>query len=257
MNLKLHGKRAFITGGTHGIGRAIAHALADEGCHIIICSRNLNRINNTKFEIISKEVQCLALQADLLLPDARARVINEINLAKWDIDILVNNVGGGGRWGQENILETSRNVWDEVYAKNVDTTIDFTLAFLPGMLSKQWGRVISITSIYGSQIGSRPWYNSAKFAQSAIMKNFSRKPEFVRKGVTFNMVAPGPILIPDTGWEEEKNKHPEEYFEKLQHLPMGHLGEPEDVALAVAFLCSDAAKHVNGAVIPVDGGEST
>ncbi len=131
------------------------------------------------------------------------------------------------------------------------------LACIPNMLEKGWGRVVNITSIYGKQAGGRPWFNIAKAAEMALMKNMSLKGEYVRNGITFNTVAPGSIYIEGTGWEAEKENDPEAFSRKLKKdFPMGRMGTPAEVASVVAFLCSEEASFVNGACISVDGGES-
>ena len=105
--------------------------------------------------------------------------------------------------------------------------------------------------------GGRPWFNMAKTAQMAFMKNLALKPELVRDGITFNTVAPGCIMIPDTGWEEEQKKDPNAFQNMLnQKFPLGRMGTPEEVANIVVFLCSPKSGLVNGASILVDGGES-
>ena len=96
----------------------------------------------------------------------------------------------------------------------------------------------------------------AKAAQIALMKSLSRDVSLVRYGITFNTIAPGPIFIPDTGWDEMRRKEPEKYCSLQNSLSMGRLGTVEEVASVVAFLCSTKASFVNGACITVDGGES-
>jgi 3-oxoacyl-[acyl-carrier protein] reductase len=131
-----------------------------------------------------------------------------------------------------------------------------TRMILPDMIEQKWGRVLTISSIYGREAGGRPWFAAAKSAQIALMKSLSRTPEYVRNGITFNTVAPGAIMIPDTGWDKLQKKNPTEYNRILEDLPMGRMGTPEDVANVVTFLCSDAARFVNGSCVVVDGGES-
>ena len=106
--------------------------------------------------------------------------IDHINDKVGNIDILINNVGGGGSWGSEDILSTDHNVWDEVYEKNVTAAVKFTNGFLSGMLNNNWGRVITVTSTHGLEVGGRPWFNLAKTAQTALMKNYSKNKNFVK-----------------------------------------------------------------------------
>lgn len=258
MDLGLSGKLALVSGGTHGIGLATAISLARQGCRLIVCSRSAARVAQA-LEILHgitpghRGYQFDALDrssVDALI----ARVAEDESCY---VDILVNNVGGGGRWGKSDVLANGMEVWDEVYQKNVGVSIQLTTAFLPGMLFQQWGRVIGVTSIYGRHCGGRPWFNVAKFAETALFKNFSSNREFIRSGVTFNTVAPGNIMIPETGWAAEKESDPAAFRKRmLEEFPLGRMGNPEEVAYVITFLCSQKASFVNGASILVDGGES-
>jgi 3-oxoacyl-[acyl-carrier protein] reductase len=258
MDLGLTGKRALVTGGTHGIGLSIARRLGAEGCHVAVCSRTADRVNSTLSELRSASINSLGFIADVTSCEDIQRVMDRMDETWGGTDILVNNAGGGGRWGLEDIVATEENVWREVYDKNAVATIRFITRAIPGMRQRGWGRVIAITSIYGVSAGGRPWFNMAKTAQTALMKNLARNRDFVRAGITFNSVAPGSIFIPDTGWEAEAKEDPAAFQRKVdQGFPLGRLGTPEEVADVVAFLCSTKASLVNGAAVLVDGGESS
>ncbi len=256
MELGLKGKYALITGGSHGIGRSIAIELAKEGVNIAICSRTQSKLDETISILKQYNVDSISVNVDVLEVDAVDKVMNVINKRWGKIDILVNNVGGGGRWGKEEPLDTKPEVWGEVYNKNAAAAVQFTMKSLPYMLQNKWGRVITITSTYGLQGGGRPWFNMAKAAQTALMKNLAIKKHYVRSGITFNSVAPGGIFIPDTGWEDEQKNDPEGFAKLMdENWPMGRIGTPEEVANVVVFLCSPKSSLVNGASILVDGGE--
>ena len=256
MELGLKGKYALITGGSHGIGRSIAIELAKEGVNIAICSRTQSKLDETISILKQYNVDSISVNVDVLEVDAVDKVMNVINKRWRKLDILVNNVGGGGRWGKEEPLDTKPEVWGEVYQKNAGVAVQFTMKSLPYMLQNKWGRVITITSTYGLQGGGRPWFNMAKAAQTALMKNLAIKKPYVRSGITFNSVAPGSISIPETGWEIEQKKDSEAFAKLLdENWPMGRLGTPEEVANVVVFLCSPKSSLVNGASILVDGGE--
>jgi 3-oxoacyl-[acyl-carrier protein] reductase len=257
MELGLKGKFALVTGGTHGIGQSIAIELAQEGCNVAICSRTQERIDQTLALLKPYPGRFLGVVADVLDDIDIDNVMSVIDDQWGQLDILVNNVGGGGRWGKEDILDTPLNVWQEVYDKNTTSAIKFTTKSLPYMKKKNWGRVVTITSIIGMMGGGRPWFNIAKAAQVALMKNLALNKEFVRSGITFNSVAPGCIMIPDTGWHDEQINDPKGFEKKMdEQFPLGRLGTPEEVASTVVFLCSEKASLVNGSSILVDGGES-
>jgi len=190
--------KALITGGSKGIGKAIKQQLEKDGIECISWSRT----DGVDF--------------DLGIP-----------LDKWlefkDIDILINNFGGGGTWRYEDGMK--------VMYRNYGLTQFLTRKFLE--LNKKWGRVITISSIFGKEKGHNPEFVAAKAAQIGFMKSLSGK----YPGITFNTVCPGHI---DVGKPFPDNP-------KI-------IGQPEDIANLVSFLVSDKAKHINGATIVVDGG---
>lgn len=257
MDFGLTGKYALVTGGSHGIGRSTALALAEEGCNVSICARNKERVENTVKEIKDRGVQAIGVSADVTIAEDIDRVMKTVIDSWGTIHILINNVGGGGRWGNENVEETPEQVWLDVYNKNALAAIRFTMQVIPLMRKQKWGRVVTIASIYGREGGGRPWFNMAKSAEISLMKTLAMYPNFARDGITFNSVAPGAVMIPDTGWEDEQKNDPIA-FEKMvdQDFVLGRLGAPEEVANVVVFLCSEKASLVNGASVVVDGGQS-
>ena len=257
MDLALKGKYALVTGGSHGIGRSIALALAEEGCHVAICARNKERVEKTVVELKAKGVQSIGIPADVMILADIERVMKTITDSWGTIHILVNNAGGGGRWGSEEVEQTSEDVWLDVYNKNTLAAIRFTMKAIPFMRKQKSGRVVTISSIYGREGGGRPWFNMAKSAEISLMKTLAMNSALARDGITFNSVAPGAIMIPDTGWEKEQQQDPEKFKKMVDSgFPLGRLGTPEEVANVVVFLCSEKASLVNGASIPVDGAES-
>lgn len=256
MNFELKNKFALITGGSHGIGRSTALALAEEGCNVAICARNKERLIDTVEAIKAKGVKSTGICADVLISEDIDRVIEDIINLWGTLHILINNVGGGGRWGN-NFEDTSEEVWMDVYNKNALAAMRFTKKVIPYMRRQKWGRVVTITSLLGREGGGKPWFNMAKTAQTTLMKNLALNSDLVRDGITFNSIAPGCIMIPDTGWEYEQKKDPESFNKMaMEKFPMGRLGTPEEVAYVIAFICSDKASLINGASIAVDGGES-
>jgi 3-oxoacyl-[acyl-carrier protein] reductase len=255
MDLGLIGKYALITGGSHGIGRSTALALAREGCNVAICARTRSRIDET-ISLISS-VDAMGITADVTNPADVKKVMEKVKKKWGKLHILVNNVGGGGRWGSAIIENTSEKVWMEVFDKNAMATIRFTREAIPIMRKQKWGRIVTITSIYGREGGGRPWFNMAKAAQTSLMKSLGMFKYLVRDGITFNSVAPGAIMIPDTGWEKQSHEKPNGFKRMLdQDYPLGRLGTPEEVADVITFLCSEKASLINGASIVVDGGQS-
>jgi 3-oxoacyl-[acyl-carrier protein] reductase len=258
MDLGLRGRFALVTGGSHGIGLASAKHLAAEGCNVAICSRSRERLDAAMVELEAYGVRTLAVAADVLDTKAADRVMDIIDRDWGELQILVNNVGGGGRWGKESVEETELRVWSEVYEKNAMAAVRFTRRALPHMRRGKWGRVVTITSIYGGKEGSgRPWFIMAKAAETGLMKSLSAMTDLARDGITFNSVAPGGIYIAGTGFEDEQRRDPGGFQRMVDaECPLGRLGTPEEVAAVVTFLCSAQASLVNGANIAVDGGQS-
>ena len=263
MDINLSNKTALVTGGSHGIGKSIAKSLLEHNCDVIFFGRTKKNVDET-IKDLSKDLSkrntkntVNGFQFDILqssIKDLEERIKLEFGL----IDILINNVGGGGRWGDSDILVTDDEVWNQVYYKNFIIAKDLIKILLPSMLKNEWGRVITITSSLAKQAGGRPWFNVAKMSQTVLMKNLAKNCLYSSKGVTFNSVAPGAIDIPDTGWDEMKKINPKKYQEFIKsNSPIGRLGKPEEVANVVTFLCSEYASLVNGASIAVDGGESS
>src|SRR3989338_7513665 len=141
MNFGIQGKNALVTGGSHGIGRAIALALADEGCNIAICARDKKRLQEVVDEIKSRGVRAIGISADVIDASDIKKVVLTV-IRKWKtLHILINNVGGGGRWGSEKIEETADDVWTDVYKKNALAAALFTTKSLQYMRKQKWGRV--------------------------------------------------------------------------------------------------------------------
>jgi len=257
MNLGLEGKNVVVTGGTHGIGLAIALGLADQGCNLAVCSRTQERVNSTLKKLKSKKVKLIGGVVDVLSHKDISKFCNHV-FKQWNtVDILINNVGGGGRWGKDSVSETPESTWGEVYDKNVGAAIRFSLLVIPGMQDKKWGRIVTISSIVSREADGRPWYIVSKGAEVSLMKSLAVRKELTRNGITFNTVSPGAVMIPNTGWEDEEKQNPKGFLEFLDaQFPLGRMGTPQEVANVVIFLCSEKASLVNGANIVVDGGQS-
>jgi 3-oxoacyl-[acyl-carrier protein] reductase len=256
VDLGLNGKYAVITGGTHGIGKSIALSLADEGCNVAVFSRTQERVNEMALCLKNKNVDYICEQVDVFVEE-KVKMIMEMIDKKWGrTDILINNVGGGGRWGSDIIEDTPDNVWNEVYYKNSVIAFQFIKWTIPYMRKNKWGRVISISSVYGKEAGGRPWFNMAKSAQISLMKTLSKTHYLVKDGITFNTIAPGPIFIQDTGWDK-KDPDKKEQCDKIENeIPLGRMGTSEEISFVAKFMCSPLNSFMNGSCIVLDGGFS-
>lgn len=257
MDLGLKDKAVLITGGSYGIGRAIALALASEGCRVAICARDPKRLEETANTIRATGTCGLGIPADATCPEDIRRTIDMVIGAWGNLQILINNVGGGGERELRPVEEVPEHQWLDTYSRNALAATRFTMAAIPHMRSAKWGRVITIASVAGKEGGGRPWYTMAKSAEIALMKSLSMDRTLVRDGITFNTVAPGRVLFDGSDWDLFRREDPDRFEERMRNdLPMGRPGTPEEIASVVAFLCSENARFVNGACVAVDGGES-
>lgn len=257
MELGLRDKRVLVTGGSSGIGKAIALALAEEGCQVAICARNQTTLNQTVAELNNKRSDCVGLQVDVTCP-TQIQQGWETLVRNWGtIDILINNVGGGGERNETRVEDVDEEQWIQTYSLNALAALRFTKKAIPLMRKQKWGRVVTIASIQGREGTGRPWYAMSKSAEITLMKTLARNAELVRDGLTFNSIAPGTVFTEDNDWGRFKIENPQKFFSVIHDkCPLGRPGEPEEIASVVTFVCSDPASFINGACLVVDGGES-
>ena len=247
MDLSLTNKAAIVTGGSRGIGRAIALALADEGCRVAICARGEEALRATEAELRARGVDALAVVADVSRAEDVERLVAETAARFGRLDILVNNAGGRG-------AEDTDQVWDLIYQSNVLAAVRATRASVPHMRAAGGGSIVHIASIYGRESGGPPAYNAMKSAMIAHAKAMALAlaPE-----IRVNAVAPGSVAFPGGSWGRRLDEDPEGMRRFVeQNIPMGRFGTPEEIANVVVFLCSPRASWVTGACINVDGGQS-
>ena len=228
-----------------------------EGCNLICAARDRQKLLSVRRHVEAIGQECLIYEFDALERNSVMQLSETLHKKSQSPDTLVNNGGGGGRLGESSVIDSSEKVWGEVLQKNYQCCLDLTLYFLPTMQKREWGRIVTVTSIYGLMDGGRPWFNVAKVAQTTLMKNLAMKAEFASKNITFNSVAPGALMIPDTGWEEFQLNQPEQFKKMIETKhPQKRLGTAEEVASAITFICSYKASYLNGASILLDGEES-
>jgi len=242
----LSSKVAIVTGGSRGIGRAIALGLAREGCKVVVNYRvNEAAAAEVVGLIASDGGQATAMQADVTsVYEAQALVRSAVE-SFGTVDILVNNAG----ITRDGLLvRMSEANWDAVLNTNLKGAFHCTKAVLRVLLRKRYGRIINIGSIVGlSGNAGQANYAAAKAGLVGFTKSLAR--ELGSRNITVNLVAPGFIETDLTAGLPEKAVEA-----ILARIPLAHLGRPEDVAEAVIFLASDAAAYVTGQVLKVDGG---
>ena len=254
MDLGLTGKVAMITGGSHGLGKQAALALAREGCQVSICARGEERLQATLEEFIAQGYQAQGTQADITREDDAVRFHQDTIASLGHPDILVNNVGG--RRGSVIFEETSLEQFREGLELNLVSAIHLTAMVLPHMKDQRWGRIVNIASIWGREYGGSIDYMVGKAGLIAFSKHLAL--QLAAHNVLVNCVAPGSIDFPGGSWDRfQKNNSSEVVAEFIdRNLPAGRFGWPEPIGEMVAFLASDRADLVTGACINIDGGQS-
>jgi len=245
MELELKGKVAVVTGTSVGIGREIAKVLAAEGVQTVVTARRANLLATLQDEIDrAGGPRPLAVPLDLYVADAAPRLRDAALSAYGRVDILINNAGGSRTvpW------DSPDSVWDESFSINFTAVRRLTQALLPGMIAGRWGRILCVTgSAEPSTVNAAV---AAKAGVHAWAKGLSR--EIGRHGITVNCLAPGRVHSEQI--DTRLHPTPESQAEFSRNIPLGHFGDPNDVAFLAAFLCSPKARYITGERIHVDGG---
>jgi 3-oxoacyl-[acyl-carrier protein] reductase len=247
MNLELEGKAVLVTGGSKGIGQAIAYAFLDEGAKVGIVGRNLEDLESAQKEGMD------IFQGDVTSERDRERVIKAFLEKFGTIDVLVNNAGGSNG---STVMETSMEQFEESMHLNFLSAVDFSKRAGEVMSENaDGGAIINISSIFGRESGGKPTYNASKAALISFTKSFG--DEMIKKGVRVNGVAPGSILHETGNWKKRLEQDPDKIdaFVK-EHISAGRFGTVEEVANVVVFLASEKASWVVGSTLNVDGGQS-
>ncbi|WML31209.1 3-oxoacyl-ACP reductase FabG [Neobacillus sp. OS1-32] len=251
MTKRFEGRTAFVTGGSRGIGKAIAEEFAKEGAKIAIIDINEEALSEARAEFREKGYEILAIQANVVKAAEVEAAIEEVVNTFGSLDILVNNAG----IIRDNLLfKMSDSDWDQVIDVHLKGSFHAARAAQKYMVQQKYGRIINISST--SALGNRGQANYAtvKAGLQGFTKTLAK--ELGKYGITSNAVAPGFIETEMTKATAERVGVPFEQFVKgaASRIPVGRSGKPEDIANAVAFFADEKSSYVNGQVLYVAGG---
>jgi 3-oxoacyl-[acyl-carrier protein] reductase len=237
MDYDIKGRACLVTGASAGIGAGIARLLAEQGARVAATARRADRID--------RHPNVTAIAGDITAAADAGRIVAETMQALGQVDILVNCAGGS----RPTTVDADEAFWEEAMALNFTSARRLSTALLPGMRRRRWGRIVNISGTM------EPRGINAAVAAKAALHLWAKglACEVAAEGVTVNTIQPGRI----NSEQILQKLHPTEESRRAfieRNIPMGHFGEPEDIAHLVAFLASPAARYITGTVIPVDGG---
>ena len=243
MDLGIGGKTVLVTGGARSLGKQDALTLASEGCRVIVLDLNAEGAAETAKEIADGGGTARGYAADITDRAVLADVLGRAEREVGPVDICVNNAGWIYTMGQ--LKDTADDDWDLNLRINLTGTYNVTKLVFPGMRERRWGRVICMASIAGLMGGfGQTAYSTSKMGVVGFAKSVAL--EGARYNVTSNVIAPG-IVGPNADMSPL-------YDRMVKRVAMQREGQPEDIASAVAFLCSERARYITGAVLTVTGG---
>jgi 3-oxoacyl-[acyl-carrier protein] reductase len=257
MDLGLNGKVALVAGASRGLGRSIAGVLGEEGARLSLCSRTKGSLDEAARTIAEEHgAEVMAHRADVT-HETEVRAWIEASAERFGrIDILVTNAGGppSSRFETTDVAE-----WQEGLALSLMSNVYLCRAVVPRMKAQGSGRIVAITSVTVKQpVDGLILSNTARSGVAGLMKTLAN--ELAPHGIGVNVVCPGytrtdRLIDLAAQMSDRENVPPEAIYERwTSQIPMGRLGEPEELAAVVAFLCSDRASYVTGTALQVDGG---
>jgi len=247
MDLGLKGKRAIVTGGTRGIGRATVELLAAEGASVAFCARNADVVAEVAAELKAKGATVFAKAIDVSKEAELKGFIQEAAAALGGVDIYVSNVTGGSLKGAEQ--------WQQSLELDLLPLVHAIDEVTPLMEAAGGGSIIALSSTFGFDNVWPSSPNSYGAFKAAILRHASAAAHALApKGIRVNSVSPGPVYFEDGDWGKIKAGRPEVYEKVLASIPIGRMGKPEEVAAAIVMLASPVTGYTVGTNVVCDGG---
>ena len=248
MDLELTGKRALVTGGTRGLGRAIAGRLAQEGCRVALCARDGEVAAAT-----ARELGGWGARVDVADPGALEGFVADAARELGGLDLVVANAGGAAGGG--TLAEADAGDWRTTFDLNVVHPAVLARAAVPHLREAGGGAILLVASISGFRPQPRAQYAAAKAAEIHLAASLAR--ELGPANIRVNALSPGSILFEGGSWARRREADPEAFARWLAaELPHGRLGTPDEIADAAAFLLSPRASWINGTNVVVDGAQN-
>lgn len=254
MNLKIDNKVALVTGGARGIGRSITENLLHEGAKVISTSRSENALTELREELKNFNDSLFTINTGLTGVDDIEKLIEQIRNYDLDVDILVNNAGD-----TLNIKDPwcSLNDWRKIFRLNFEVPVQLVNHLAPKMKTKNWGRIVNITSCAGLENSGPVTFSTTKAALSAYTRSMGRILAIEAPGVVMTALFPGVVITKGGHWDEilrTNPQHAEKYLS--ERCPLGRFGHIDEIGPIVAVYCSELASFCHGAIIPIDAGQS-